>query len=188
MNKLPVFITGNPGKAAFLSKWLGLPIAHQALDLPEIQSMDLKEIAGYKAKAAYEILKSPVLVEDASLGFEALHGLPGPFIKWFLDKLTLQEICDLLQTYDNRSAVHEVCFCYYDGRKLEYFTGEQRGTIARGPLGETGFGFDPIMIPEGLDITYGQMNDEQLRHHALRTTQIFPQLHDFLANIDIVNK
>jgi inosine triphosphate pyrophosphatase len=45
------------------------------------------EIAIAKCKAALAIVNKPVLVEDTSLCFNALYGLPGPYIKWFLDKL-----------------------------------------------------------------------------------------------------
>ena len=46
-----------------------------------------EEIAIEKCKTALEIAKSPVLIEDTSLCFNGLNGLPGPYIKWFLDKL-----------------------------------------------------------------------------------------------------
>ena len=77
------FITGNQAKADFLAKHLGYPIKHKKLDLDEIQSLNLKEIAEHKARQAYGEIKSPVLIEDAGLFIKALGGLPGPFIKWF---------------------------------------------------------------------------------------------------------
>ena len=182
MSRLPVFITGNSGKAAFLSKWLGAELEHEELDLVEPQSMDIKEIASIKAKQAYDQIRKPVLVEDASLGFESLGGLPGPFIKWFLERLSLQEICDLLKSYDNKSALHEVCYCYFDGTEPRFFIGKQPGRIADHPSGKGGFGFDPIFTPFDATVTYADMDDEQLAKHALRTSKIFPELKAYLLD------
>ncbi len=53
------------------------------IDLPEYQGT-VKEIAERKCHFAAEQVDGPVLVEDTGLGFDALKGLPGPYIKWFL--------------------------------------------------------------------------------------------------------
>lgn len=77
------FITGNQFKADYLAKYLGFSVDHHKLDLDEIQSLDLHKIVEHKVKQAYDILESPVLVEDVSLEFKALGGLPGavyPFL------------------------------------------------------------------------------------------------------------
>ena len=69
MNKL-TFITGNAGKAKYLSDYFHLQVDHVKLNLPEIQSLSLKEVVEDKAKRAYEIVKSPVIVEDVSMIFK----------------------------------------------------------------------------------------------------------------------
>ena len=56
------------------------------VDLPEFQG-EPDEVAREKCKLAAERLKCPVVTEDTSLCFNALGGLPGPYIKWFLKKL-----------------------------------------------------------------------------------------------------
>ena len=86
MDKL-TFITGNAGKAKYLSDYFHLPVEHIKLDLHEIQSLNLREVVEDKARRAYEIVKSPVLVEDVSLVFRGLKKLPGPLLTWFLDTL-----------------------------------------------------------------------------------------------------
>jgi len=87
------FITGNTAKAEQLARHLEYPVTHQKLDLPEIQSLDLKEIVEHKAKEAYKQIKKPVLVEDTSLTFSVLGKLPGPLIKWFLTELDNAGLC-----------------------------------------------------------------------------------------------
>lgn len=98
------FITGNPAKAEQLSGHLEFPVEHKKLDIPEVQSLDLKEIAEYKAREAYQQVQRPVLVEDTSLIFNALGNLPGPLIKWFLEELDNEGLCRLLDNYRDRSA------------------------------------------------------------------------------------
>lgn len=82
------FITGNQDKADYLARYLGFPVEHLKLDLDEIQSLDLKEIVEHKVQQAYEKIRRPVLVEDVSLEFLALGRLPGPFIRFFLEKMS----------------------------------------------------------------------------------------------------
>lgn len=177
------FITGNQGKADFLAKFLHYPVAHQKLELDEIQSLDLREITEHKAKQAYKVLQKPVLVEDTALDFVALGRLPGTFIKWFLEEIGNEGMCKMLNAYDNRSAVARVCFAYYDGAQLEFFVGKLKGKIAEIPRGNNSFGWDAIFIPDGSIKTNAEMTDEEMEQFSLRTTTVFPQIKNFLENL-----
>lgn len=168
MKDVPIFITGNAAKAEQLSWHLGVTLDHQAADVPEIQSLDLEEVVEYKAKAAYETVKRPVLVEDTSLVFHALGRLPGPLIKWFLNELGNEGLCRLLDNYEDRSATATALFGYYDGENLLTFEGQVEGKIAEKPVGEHGFGWDPIFIPKGYDKTWGEMTKEEQSDSSMR--------------------
>ena len=142
------FITGNQNKANYLNEYLNYPIAHKKLDLVEIQSMDLREVVEYKAKEAYSIIKSPVLVDDVSVEFEALGGMPGPFIKFMLQAMSYEEICRLFDG-KSRKAYATCIYGYYDGKSFEIVQGHLYGSIADKPEGENGFGWDKIFIVDG---------------------------------------
>lgn len=58
----------------------------QKIDLPEYQG-EAGEISRAKCREAAKYVKGPVMVEDTCLCFNALGGMPGPYIKWFLDKI-----------------------------------------------------------------------------------------------------
>lgn len=167
MQKL-TFITGNAGKAKYLSDYFHLPIEHTKLDLHEIQSLSLSEVVDDKARRAYEIIKSPVLVEDVSLIFIGMKSLPGPLIKWFLETLGNDGLCKLLDSFDNREAYAEVMFGIYDGKEVHTFLGSMEGTIAESPRGEMGFGWDPIFIPKGYSKTWAEMTDDEKHTTSMR--------------------
>ena len=90
MSKTINFITGNPNKLKEFGQIMGEVANYEfktmKIDLPEYQG-EPEEIALAKCKTALELANAPVLIEDVSLGFNAMHGLPGPYIKWFLDKM-----------------------------------------------------------------------------------------------------
>lgn len=175
------FITGNPSKAEQLSRHLQHPISHLKLDIPEIQSLDLREVVEYKAKEAYRQIQSPVLVEDTSFVFKALGQLPGPLIRWFLTELNNEGLCRLLNSYEDRSAIARSCFGLYDGKELKIFEGEMNGTIAMTPRGEKGFGWDPVFIPEGESKTWAEIDTEEQDKTSMRKIAL-RKLEDYLKN------
>ena len=84
------FVTSNARKLAEARAILGatpaLTLTSRALDLPELQG-EPEDVARAKARRAAVVVNGPALVEDTSLCYVALKGLPGPYVKWFLDKL-----------------------------------------------------------------------------------------------------
>lgn len=163
------FITGNAAKAQFLRDYLKIPITHHKLDLAEIQSLNLQEVVEDKARRAYDILKSPVLVEDSSLEITALHGLPGPLVKWFYEALGNAGMCRLLNAADTREAITRCMFALYDGQTMHIFEGDMEGSIAQSPQGESGFGFDPIFIVKGYKMTRAEMDKDIWAQTSMRT-------------------
>jgi non-canonical purine NTP pyrophosphatase (RdgB/HAM1 family) len=174
------FITSHPQKAKELSWHLDATVTHYKLDLPEIQSLDPHEVVSAKANAAYDQLKSPVLVEDFSLRFITLGKLPGPLIKWFLSELRPEGLCNLLNNYKNRDAIAQTCFALCDEHGVKIFDGSIEGTITETPRGENKFGTDGIFMPSGWDKTWGEMNKEEqlvssVRRIALKKLQRYMQ-------------
>jgi len=174
------FITGNQKKADYLAKYLGYPVDHRKLDLDEIQSLDLKEIVEHKVRQAYEKIKKPVIVEDVSLEFKTLGGLPGPFIRFFIDHVPFETICTMING-KNRHATAKCVFGYYDGVELKLFEGSLDGTIAETPAGENGYGWDKIFIPDGYTVTRAQLNEEDDQKTYVQIKP-FAALKTFLEN------
>jgi len=174
-----IFVTGNHQKLKEFEEILGAKLNHSDLDLEEIQSVSVEEVAGYKARQAYNLLKEPVIVEDTGLYFEDLNGLPGALIKHFVKKLSLDKICSLLG--EDRKAKAVTCICYFDGEETKTFIGETKGEIADKPRGTNGFGWDPIFIPEGYEKTFAELSDEEKTSKFMRKEAI-KKLKAFLDN------
>lgn len=153
------FISGNASKVEQVSKYLGIPIDHQKIDLTEIQSLDLTEVIQHKLREAYSKVNTPVIVDDASVVITALGKLPGPLIKFFLSELGAEGICKLMKSFDDKQMKGEVGIGVYDGEHMEIFIGSIGGTIIDAPRGAGGFGWDCIVVPNGYSKTRAEMNE-----------------------------
>lgn len=181
------FVTGNANKLAEVRSILGAScVAHFTLeakkvDLPELQG-EPEDIAMAKAKLAAKVIGGPTLVEDTSLCFNALGGLPGPYVKWFLEKTGLDGMNNLLSAYSDKTAYAQCIFAYCEGPGIEprLFTGRTHGKIvpARGP---SDFGWDPVFQPDDTIAngkTYAEMdkktkNEISHRYRALDKFRTF---------------
>ena len=162
-----LFVTSNPNKAREAAEILGVELHSVDLDLPELQALDVAQVAANKAATAREALgfpDSPILVEDSGLVIEAWNGLPGALTKWFLQCIGNEGFLKMLSAYKDRSAraVCAVAIAAADG-SVRAFVGEVEGSIAYQPRGSEGFGWDPIFVPSGHAETYAELG---ARKHA----------------------
>jgi len=178
-----VFVSGNLHKVHLLEKFLGQKVEHHNLDLHEIQSLDPQEIIRHKAKEAYRILKKPLLVDDSSLIFHAFNGLPGPFIRFFLETVGRDGMCKMLNAYDDRSATASIILGLYDGKMFQAFRSEVKGSISLVPKGDPTtlavMGWNSIFIPAGQPKTYAEMDEAELFKYSTRNKAV-QQLKTFL--------
>ena len=183
MTKLPIFITGNQHKADYLSRQLGVEIAHQKVDLDELQSTDLHVIVEHKLRQAFQIVGAPVLVEDVSLSFTALGGLPSPYIKWFVEGAGEEACCRMLDGFADRSATIRCTFGYYDGIRMEFFDSELPGVVSDKPRGSNGFGFDRFFMNEGQSVTRAEMSQEDNERTYATLMKPFAKVRSFIQQL-----
>jgi XTP/dITP diphosphohydrolase len=170
-----VFVTTNDHKRREAERILGVELERAAPDIPEVQALDFTEVAAHKARSAHAALgrpPHPVLVEDSGLVIGAWNGLPGALTKWFLASVGHRGLLEMLCGEDRRArAVCAVAVADSRG-EVRIFRGEVRGEISPEPRGEGGFGWDPIFVPEGCELTYAQMgeakNEDSHRARAFR--------------------
>lgn len=179
-NKI-VFATTNAGKIAEASQILGIEVVPSGLEIPEIQSLDSQKVALQKALDYYAKLKTALLVEDVSLSFTVLNGLPGPYISDFSKALGNSGLIELLKNATDRTAtaITTLVYCDQDGTP-SVFQGIINGTISTQERGINGFGWDPIFIPEGYDKTFAEMDDTEKNSLSMRAIA----LHKFKSWLD----
>jgi len=186
------FVTGNAKKLEevklFLAKAapggdpaaLPFTLTNTKIDLPELQG-EPEEISREKCRLAAEQVGGAVITEDTSLCFNALNGLPGPYIKWFLEKTGHTGLNNLLAAYEDKSAYAQTIFAFTTGpgEEVHVFDGRLPGKIvpARGSLD---FGWDPVFEPDGYTQTYGEMS-KQLKTSISHRTLSLEKLQSWLV-------
>ncbi len=141
-------------------------IGNLGIDLPELQG-EPDQICRKKCALAAEKVGASgraVITEDTSLCCNALNGLPGPYIKWFLDKCGLDGLNRLLAGWEDKSAyaLTIVGFCAGPGQEVFTFEGRTDGNIVPA-RGNSEFGWDPVFEPleGGGQKTYAEMSAEE---------------------------
>ncbi|KAK7200546.1 Ham1 family [Novymonas esmeraldas] len=175
-------VSGNKGKLLEVQSYLShanVAVEAVKIDLPELQNSSAERISWDKAVEAYRVVNKmpvgeplrhggrPVLVDDTSLEFDALAGMPGPYIKWFLDRLGVEGLVKMVAGFEvaneettadtapahrTASAVCIISLCRgvdeATGQPLvEQFRGVCRGALPAAPRGDVGFGWDSIFAP-----------------------------------------
>lgn len=166
-NKI-VFATTNPGKIAEAAEILKIEIVPSGLEVSEIQSMDPEKVALQKATDYFAQLKTPLLIEDVSLTFNSLNGLPGPYINDFSKVLGNDSLIKLIKD-DDRTATAMTTLVYCDKSGTPFvFQGIINGTISTEERGTNGFGWDPIFIPDGTSKTFAEMDESEKNSLSMR--------------------
>ncbi len=126
-----------------------------------------EENATLKASTIYDIIKKPVIADDSGLEIDALDGAPGVYSHRFAgenatDSDRVQKALTLLKDVpdEKRTARFRCCICLIDeaGEK-HIFNGTAEGKIGYEPIGENGFGYDPIFVYG--DKTFAQLTREE---------------------------
>ena len=176
-----LFITSNPGKLREVMQILGqdfpFRIEPVSLDLEETQDQDPDMIAIRKCGEAVRRLNNqPLIIEDSCLSFDALDGLPGPYVKWFEKKIGNEGLVRLLTGFPDKRASAVASVSYWDGKEMVMFKGIVRGTIVEPRTGpEPSFGWDPIFVPSGGDKTFAEMGSAAKNQisHRVRALDLF---------------
>ncbi|MFA6537017.1 MAG: non-canonical purine NTP pyrophosphatase [Patescibacteria group bacterium] len=161
------FITGNKNKLAEVQAILP-QVKQLEIDLPEIQEVDPQKIIEAKLHEARKHHSGEFMVEDTSLYLTCLNGLPGPLIKWFLQKLGREGLFDLTKKYKNNRAEAKTIIGYSKRKnEIKFFEGKISGQIVK-PKAKSDFGWDPIFLPDGYLQTFAEMGREEKNKISMR--------------------
>lgn len=143
--------------------------AEYGLPEPEETGLTYEENAALKARAAADATGLPAIADDSGVGLDALDGEPGIYTaRWAgPDRdfdVARRRVHERLQALgpDTSRRGHYVCVlcvAWPDGR-VRHFRGDVTGTFIWPIRGDLGFGFEPMFMPDGYAITYGEMQPE----------------------------
>lgn len=176
-----LFATGNENKLREASQILGFEVIGIEINVPEIQDIEVDNIIESKARAVYEKVKQPIIVEDTGLYFESMNGFPGALIKWVLKSMGNDGAIKMLCNMEHRKAYAKTSIGYFDGNEFYAFSGIIKGEISEKQAGENGFGWDMIFKPEGHNKTFAEMTDEEKNNISMRKIA-FEKLKEFLSS------
>lgn len=171
MKKL-YFITSNKGKFQEAEEKLrpfGYTVRQKDLGYPEIQADSLEEVVAAGIVHVQSKCQDSFILEDAGLFIDALQGFPGVYSKYVFFTIGLSGILRLLEGGENRKAIFRSVYGYYEqGKNPVVLIGECPGRISTKIKGDHGFGYDPIFIPEGAKMTFGEMTVQEKNRFSHR--------------------
>lgn len=178
------------------------PVSAAELDLPEPDEIGTSFVdnADLKAREAADLSGLPALADDSGLCVDALDGRPGIFsARWALAAdprvapangpgeiegerdfaLAMRRVQEELEALgpDASRAAHFACalaLVWPDGHS-EWFEGRVEGCLVWPPRGDRGFGYDPMFVPNGYDLTFGAMDPDE-KHRISHRADAFRKL------------
>lgn len=132
---------------------------------PEENGRSFCENAFIKAKALKEHTEFPVLADDSGLEVFALGGEPGVFSSRYSedgsDEANLKKLLLNLEGINNRKARFVCCMVLVFGDRVIEKVGFVYGSITEKPRGKSGFGYDPVFVPDGYNRTFAEMGEKE---------------------------
>ena len=133
-------------------------------DIPETADT-LEGNARQKAMYIYENYGMDCFADDTGLEVEALNGAPGVFSARYAgdghnSEANMQKLLQELKGKENRKAQFRTAICLIMNGEEHLFEGIVKGSIIEEKRGGAGFGYDPIFVPEGYDLTFAELGND----------------------------
>ena len=188
--------TKNLGKVAELQRILapfGLQLQGASYEPGPETGATFAENALAKAREGVLHTGLPSVADDSGLTVDALNGMPGILSARWAGRhgddtanleLVLGQLSDVPDDRRGAAFVCAAAFALPDGRS-EVVLGEMRGRLARAPRGTNGFGYDPIFVPTGYDVTSAELPPEEkdaISHRGQAFRALAPLLADALSS------
>ena len=191
MKKKFVFATNNAHKLEEVTAILGDKIEllsmkdiHCSADIPETADT-LEGNALLKARYIFENYHLDCFADDTGLEVEALNGAPGVYSARYAgdahnSEANMLKLLQDMEGIENRKARFRTVFALIVNGKEHLFEGIVKGEITKHRHGTSGFGYDPVFIPEGYTQTYAEMGSE-LKNKIGRRAVATDMLCNFLS-------
>lgn len=187
-----IFATNNQHKANEIHNFLNgkfeiitLKNAGIVTDIPEPFNT-LEENADIKAKTIFDLTQKDCFGEDTGLEVPSLNGEPGVKSARYAGesrnfKVNIDKLLNKLKGKPEREARFRTVIALILGGKTYHFEGVCKGRILEVEKGTGGFGYDPVFVPEGSDLSFAEMTMEEKNQYSHRAKAV-QQLIDFLLS------
>ena len=143
-------------------------------EIPE-DAVTLEENARSKAMFVYEKYGFDCFADDTGLEVEALNGAPGVFSARYAgepsnSERNVEKLLREMNGITNRNAQFRTVIAFVENGETQFFEGIIKGKIGHERKGEKGFGYDPVFIPKGYEVSFAQMEAKlknEISHRAL---------------------
>ncbi|MGD0584040.1 MAG: RdgB/HAM1 family non-canonical purine NTP pyrophosphatase [Bacteroidales bacterium] len=189
-----VFATNNQNKLKEITHLLG--DSFKLVSLKDLQISDdipedyptLEENALFKARYINKLTGMNVFADDTGLEIEALDGRPGVHSARFAGQgkdfeANIDKVLLLLNRMENRSAAFRTIIALLLEDEEYLFEGKVTGTILNERRGNNGFGYDPIFLPDGMDLTFAEISLEE-KNRLSHRAEAFKKLKMFLSQFN----
>lgn len=139
------------------------------------------ENALIKARAAAIHTGLPAIADDSGITVAALGGAPGIHSARYagtrVDADNVALLLENLRGHDDRSAAFVCAAAFVHGETEHVVLGEWPGTVLEAPVGENGFGYDPVFSPEGMEIASAELTPDEknaISHRAMAFAGLMP--------------
>ena len=182
-----LLVTSSADKEAELRAILGdaIEVERRSVDLTEIQGAPEK-IARAKAGEAFKRFRRMLIVEDTSLHLDCCGGMPGPYIRDYMQAMGVEGLARMAAAMGQDGATARVTIALHlagrgKGEKVRLFVGELRGRIVA-PRGSGGHCWDSVFQPDGHQRTYAEMSAEEKNAISVRAIAV-KQLATFIRSM-----
>lgn len=189
-----VFATHNPGKLQEVREMLAPK--YDVISLNDLNDHEdivedaptLEGNAIIKAQTVWQRHGLPCFSDDTGLEIDALNGAPGVYSARYAGpnknpQDNMHRVLQELAETENRQAQFRTAVALHWNGEYKIFEGIIRGTIAKERMGEKGFGYDPIFIPEGYQTSFAQMHPS-IKNSISHRGRAISALVDFLIAQD----
>lgn len=202
MKQIIVLATTNKGKTREIKRLLkDFPFDIKNLSdfgpIPEVieDGKTFDDNAYKKASFTARILGYPAMADDSGLCVQALDGAPGVYSARYAgenatDADNVKKMLEDLKTEKNRNAQFKcvISIAIPTGAALTY-EGECKGVLTKEPVGDNGFGYDPLFFYPELNKTFAQLTIEEkalVSHRGRALKQIAEEADKIIEWIDII--
>jgi len=193
MKRKLIFASNNPNKADEIRHVLGesfqimtLKEAGIVVDIPEPHD-SFQENALEKSRYIHQATGMDCFSEDSGLEVEALHGAPGVKSARYAgenstDQQNTEKLLAALENVRQRAAQFKTVISLILDGKEYFFEGECKGFISETPMGNNGFGYDPVFVPAGSQKSFAEMTMDEKSAISHRKKAV-RKMADFLLHI-----